>query len=163
MLETVFGPTLTLSSGKVIPTRWVGEQHVKEDLGFIPSFADWMRAIRPCPGWGAPAASRTGPLPKIAAQSERRAGVGGEPGGKRERLPGSPPLPLSEASPMSRICTAAPFDFRKRVSYDPKAKRLFHAHARRQLLRLAASLGFAPCAFDLRSNEGGIAVMWNAR
>jgi hypothetical protein len=25
-------------------------------------------------------------------------------------------------------------------------------------LRLAASLGFAPCAFDLRSNEAGIAV-----
>ena len=46
MAETVFGPTLTLSGGKVIPTRWVGEQHVKEDLGFIPSFADWMRAIR---------------------------------------------------------------------------------------------------------------------
>jgi hypothetical protein len=58
---------------------------------------------------------------------------------------------------MSRPCTAR-FDFRKRVSYDPEAKRLFHAHARRQLLRLAAALGFAPCAFDLRSNEGGIAV-----
>src|SRR5260370_7611544 len=127
MLETVFGPTLTLSSGKVIPTRWVGEQHVKEDLGFIPSFADWMRAIRPCPGWGAPAASRTGPLPKIAAQSERRAGVGGEPGGKRERLPGSPPLPLSAASPMSRICTAPPFDFRNRVAHHPNATPLFHA------------------------------------
>ena len=36
MLETVFGPTLTLSGGKVIPTRWVGEQHIKEDLGYIP-------------------------------------------------------------------------------------------------------------------------------
>ena len=52
MLETVFGQTLTLSSGKVIPTRWVGEQHVREDLGFIPSFADWMRAIRPLPWMG---------------------------------------------------------------------------------------------------------------
>jgi hypothetical protein len=60
---------------------------------------------------------------------------------------------------MSRPCIAAArFDFRKRVSYDPEAKRLFHTHARRQLLRLAASLGFAPCALDLRSNEGGIAV-----
>ena len=58
---------------------------------------------------------------------------------------------------MSRTCTAR-FDFHKRVSYDPEAKRLFHTHARRQLLRLAAALGFAPCAFDLRSNEGGIAV-----
>ena len=59
---------------------------------------------------------------------------------------------------MSRPCIAARFDFRKRVSYDPEAKRLFHTQARRQLLRFAAALGFAPCAFDLRSNEGGIAV-----
>ena len=33
--------------GRIIPTRWVGEQHVREDLGFIPSFADWAKAIRP--------------------------------------------------------------------------------------------------------------------
>ena len=59
---------------------------------------------------------------------------------------------------MSHTCTAAPFDFRKRVSYDPETKRLFHTQARRQLLALAATLGFAPCAFDLRSNAGGIAV-----
>jgi hypothetical protein len=52
MLETIFGPTITLSTRKVIPTRWVGEQHVREDLGFIPSFADWMRAIRPMPWMG---------------------------------------------------------------------------------------------------------------
>jgi hypothetical protein len=52
MLETLYGPTLTLSTGKVIPTRWVGEQHVKEDLGFIPSFADWVKAIRPLPWMG---------------------------------------------------------------------------------------------------------------
>jgi hypothetical protein len=32
--------------------RWVGEQHVKEDLGFIPSFADWVKAIRPEPWMG---------------------------------------------------------------------------------------------------------------
>jgi len=29
-----------------------GEQHVKEDLGFIPSFADWVKAIRPEPWMG---------------------------------------------------------------------------------------------------------------
>jgi hypothetical protein len=51
-LETIFGPTITLSTGRVIPTRWVGEQHVQQDLGFIPSFADWMRAIRPLPWMG---------------------------------------------------------------------------------------------------------------
>lgn len=52
MAETIFGPTLTLSTWRIIPTRWVGEQHVKEDLGFIPSFADWVKAIRPEPWMG---------------------------------------------------------------------------------------------------------------
>jgi hypothetical protein len=58
MAETIFGQTLTLSTGRIIPTRWVGEQHVKEDLGFIPSFADWVKAIRPNPGWAGPSGSR---------------------------------------------------------------------------------------------------------
>ena len=39
---TIFGRTITLSSGRVVPTRLIGEQHVREDLGFIPSFADWV-------------------------------------------------------------------------------------------------------------------------
>jgi hypothetical protein len=47
MAEKIFGSTITLSTGRVIPVRWVGEQHVKEDLGRIPSFADWARAIHP--------------------------------------------------------------------------------------------------------------------
>jgi len=50
--EAIFGSTITLSNGRVIPTRWVGEQHVKEDLGFIPSFPDWVKAIRPEPWMG---------------------------------------------------------------------------------------------------------------
>ena len=52
MAETIFGVTITLTSGRIIPTRWVGEQHVTEDLGFIPSFADWVRSIRPEPWMG---------------------------------------------------------------------------------------------------------------
>ena len=52
LAETIFGPTITLSTGRVIPTRWVGEQHVREDLGFIPSFTDWVKAIRPEPWMG---------------------------------------------------------------------------------------------------------------
>jgi hypothetical protein len=47
MAETIFGSTITLSTGRVIPVRWIGEQHVREDLGFRPSFADWTKAIRP--------------------------------------------------------------------------------------------------------------------
>ena len=49
MLERFFGPTITVSTGRVVPVRLIGEQHVIEDLGFIPSFADWVRCIRPEP------------------------------------------------------------------------------------------------------------------
>jgi len=52
MAETIFGSTITLSTGRTIPVRWIGEQHVREDLGFIPSFADWVKAIRPEPWMG---------------------------------------------------------------------------------------------------------------
>ena len=52
MAERMFGTTLTLPSGRAIPVRWIGEQHVREDLGRIPSFADWVRAIRPEPWMG---------------------------------------------------------------------------------------------------------------
>jgi hypothetical protein len=46
LLERCFGSTVTLSGGKIIPTRWVGEQHVQEDLGGrIPTFQNWLQAI----------------------------------------------------------------------------------------------------------------------
>lgn len=67
--ERQFGPTIEISAGiqhtpetcpgrpcgdgcdhfqpKKIPTRWVGEQHVKEDLGRIPTVADWFMLITP--------------------------------------------------------------------------------------------------------------------
>jgi len=59
---------------------------------------------------------------------------------------------------MSNSSAATAFDFRKRVAYDDDAKRLFHLHARRQLRLLADALGLAPGAYDLRNNNGGIAV-----
>lgn len=50
--EMAFGPVIYLSNGRVIPTRWVGEQHVREDLGRIPTMADWLRCIKPEPWMG---------------------------------------------------------------------------------------------------------------
>lgn len=47
LCERVFGVTITISSGREIPVRWIGEQHVKEDLGRIPSASDWLCCIRP--------------------------------------------------------------------------------------------------------------------
>lgn len=49
MLEALFGATLVNADGKTVPVRLVGEQHVLEDLGFIPSFADWARLVQPRP------------------------------------------------------------------------------------------------------------------
>lgn len=54
VVEQLFGTSLTLSTGREIPTRYVAEQHVREDLrGKIPSAADWLRAIPP-QRWMAP-------------------------------------------------------------------------------------------------------------
>ena len=47
MLETLFGATIVNAEGRVVPVRLIGEQHVREDLGSIPSFADWARLIAP--------------------------------------------------------------------------------------------------------------------
>ena len=49
MLEWLFGTTLTLSTGSVLPVRFVGEQHVLEDLGRISTVADWLLHIQPEP------------------------------------------------------------------------------------------------------------------
>lgn len=46
-LQELFGPTITLSTGRVVPVRFVGEQHVLEDLGRIPTVADWLSRIQP--------------------------------------------------------------------------------------------------------------------
>ncbi len=45
--EKIFGVTITNSDGKQIPVRLIGEQHVQEDLNFIPTLADWLRCIQP--------------------------------------------------------------------------------------------------------------------
>lgn len=47
MAEKLFGITLTNSDGRVVPVRYVGEQHVREDLGRIPSVQDWFLNIQP--------------------------------------------------------------------------------------------------------------------
>jgi hypothetical protein len=50
--QALFGTTLTNSAGREIPVRLIAEQHILEDLGQIPSFADWVRNIRPEPWMG---------------------------------------------------------------------------------------------------------------
>lgn len=45
LCEKIFGVTLTNSEGKQVPVRLLGEQHVREDLGFIPSAEHWLKNI----------------------------------------------------------------------------------------------------------------------
>ncbi len=47
--ERVFGPVITNSAGQAVPTRILGEQHVREDLGRIPTLADWLSQIKGAP------------------------------------------------------------------------------------------------------------------
>lgn len=45
MAEKIFGHTITNSDGREVMVRYIGEQHVQEDLGRIPSINDWFRQI----------------------------------------------------------------------------------------------------------------------
>ena len=47
MLESLFGTTITISTGRIVPVRFIGEQHVLEDLGRIPTVSDWLGKIQP--------------------------------------------------------------------------------------------------------------------
>ena len=47
MLESLFGTTITILTGRIVPVRFIGEQHVLEDLGRIPTVADWLGKIQP--------------------------------------------------------------------------------------------------------------------
>ena len=42
-----FGDTITISTGASIPVKAICERHIIEDLGKIPTLADWLRQIRP--------------------------------------------------------------------------------------------------------------------
>lgn len=47
MVQEVFGPTISVTkfSGKVVqvPTRLIAERHIIEDLGWLPSPADYLK------------------------------------------------------------------------------------------------------------------------
>lgn len=72
--ERFFGVTIKNSSGTLVPVRYIGEQHVKEDCGGrIPSVSDWLRNIRP-EGW----MSRGYTLNKEEANGKDEGTVGGD-------------------------------------------------------------------------------------
>jgi len=52
--EVKFGHWIKISTGRLIPVRWIGEQHVMEDCGRIPSVQDWFENIEPKPWMNTP-------------------------------------------------------------------------------------------------------------
>ena len=51
-LEQIFGISFINSEGKTVYTRYVGEQHVKEDCnGYIPSAKEWVDNINKPTEW----------------------------------------------------------------------------------------------------------------
>lgn len=58
LCEKIFGVTVINSDGRSIPVRTIGEQHVQEDLGWIPTLADWLKCIQPEP-WMAKVAMKS--------------------------------------------------------------------------------------------------------
>ena len=47
LAEKLFGVAIVNSEGNKVPVRYVGEQHVREDLGRIPTAQDWLVQIKP--------------------------------------------------------------------------------------------------------------------
>jgi len=48
--EQQFGTVITNSDGKEVPVRFIGEQHVMEDLGWIPTIKDYLENMTQA-GW----------------------------------------------------------------------------------------------------------------
>ena len=64
MVEKMLGTTLTNSDGRKISVRDIAEQHVMEDLGFIPTVETWFRNMRIEP-WMNGAVKTKGPVKHI--------------------------------------------------------------------------------------------------
>jgi hypothetical protein len=45
LAERIFGSAIVNCENQVVPVRYIGEQHVREDLGRIPSFQDWIAEL----------------------------------------------------------------------------------------------------------------------
>ena len=46
--ERQFGTAITNADGRLVPVRYIAEQHIKEDCGGrIPTVADWLSCLKP--------------------------------------------------------------------------------------------------------------------
>lgn len=61
LAERIFGKTITTSAGKQIPVRLIAERHILEDLGWLPSPADYINGM-PIHAWMSGSQRKTVPL-----------------------------------------------------------------------------------------------------
>jgi hypothetical protein len=47
LAERIFGVSVFNVDGSMVPVRYIGEQHVREDLGRVPTVEDWFTRIHP--------------------------------------------------------------------------------------------------------------------
>ena len=45
LCERLFGAVILNRRGRRVPTRLLGEQHVLEDLGWVPTVQDWLQSL----------------------------------------------------------------------------------------------------------------------
>lgn len=50
LVERVFGVTRTNSDGRLYSPRDIAEEHIQQDLGFIPTLERWLNTM-PLEGW----------------------------------------------------------------------------------------------------------------
>jgi hypothetical protein len=46
LCEAIFGVAITNADGGRVPVRQIAEQHVLDDLGWIPSAKDWLQHVQ---------------------------------------------------------------------------------------------------------------------
>ena len=47
--EEKFGVNIYNSNGNKVIVKSIAEQHIREDLGFIPTLQDWFKLMKPAP------------------------------------------------------------------------------------------------------------------
>jgi hypothetical protein len=70
--EKIFGTVIVNSDGKEVPVRSIAEDHIVEDIGFIPSIEKWLSGI-PHEPWmaGGVAKYRKESLPQPISQEKQ--------------------------------------------------------------------------------------------
>jgi len=71
LCERIFGVTITNSSGKAIPVRLIAERHIIEDLGWLPTPADYIKEM-PVKTWMSGSVKSEAPITMLMGDPVKR-------------------------------------------------------------------------------------------